>query len=123
MKKISFILVILLMLILLLVALGDVRLLKQQNNSLLASIDKINYRIADLESDKTMQNLMALRQENSFLKAEIDNLRVALVQQPREELQLEPDLSLIQKETPKIELKKTPVTEKSSGNRGYLFKK
>lgn len=52
--------------------------LREENKALSSNIDQIVKRTADLESDKTMKKITALKAENASLRREIEDLKAEL---------------------------------------------
>lgn len=99
------------------------------------SIRQIRVKLAALESKDVMEELIALRQENTTLKKQIDDLKLKLnqVSQAKENLQAqlsyfsEPEKTVrelktqMRKVTAEIK-KKTKPERLIEGNRGFLIK-
>lgn len=75
--------------------------LREENKALSSNIDQIVKRTADLEADKTMKKITALKAENSNLRRQIGDLKA--------------ELSRISKKVP-------PSPKTATGNKGILIK-
>jgi len=56
-------------------ALGYQNLLRQHNDLLMVNINRLQKRIDQLEKEKTMEQIIALRAENAALKSQIHTLQ------------------------------------------------
>lgn len=88
--------------------------LKEQNKVLSANIDQIVKRIAVVESDKTIEKIVALKAENASLRKQIAELKAELSRIPKK----------VPKSSRSSQEAKQPIKKEKTvtGNQGFLIK-